>query len=311
MSAAINDTVMVVAALPFVLVVAQVGGVAYKRLRGYAVARCVAKISAMIMAEEEPSDRAMRALLSHYSVGVVFDSALFVSERIYGDALNRLVLVAEVCGLHSHLLGSIGRSRGMQRVRHLAKIPLLANGSMVAEYAEVYMDETCNETRFFAMMALISSRHDRTIRYITRYDAPLTLYQVALLTNVMRRAGVAMAYTPLLTSTNRNLQMIGIYLTHHFSIVDAEPHLQRLAESGDRDVSYMALLTICAIRGDISTPEVCEALQQLTLHQRNTFILRAVQNCYSLRSCAHHLSREECLTFAHRLKSYKCQLVCN
>ncbi|MBQ5358444.1 MAG: permease-like cell division protein FtsX, partial [Alistipes sp.] len=125
--------------------------VAITSLRRADMDAIVAKISAMIMAEEEPSDRAMRALLSHYSVGVVFDSALFVSERIYGDALNRLVLVAEVCGLHCHLLDAIGRSRGMQRVRHLAKIPLLANAAMVAEYAEAYMDETCNETRFFAM----------------------------------------------------------------------------------------------------------------------------------------------------------------
>ena len=311
MSAAINDAAMVVAALPFVLVVAQAGGAAYRRLRGYAVARCVAKISAMIMAEEEPSDRAMRSLRSRYSVGVVFDSALFVSETIYGDALNRLVLVAEVCGLHCHLLDAIGRSRGLQRVRHLAKIPLLANAAMVAEYAEAYMDETCNDTHFFAMAALISARHDRAIRYIARYDAPLTLYQVALLTSVMRRRGVVMAYTPLLASSNRNLQMVGIYLTHHFSCADAEPHLQRLVESGDRELSYMALLTICAIRGDISTPEVCEALQQLAPHQRHAFILGAVQSCYSLRSCAHHLSREECLTFAHRLKSYKCQLLCN
>lgn len=299
------------AALPLSFMVAQAGGSAYRRMRAGAVARCVARISAMIMADEEPSDEDMRSLRSRYSVGVVLDSVLFVADKIYGDRLNRLVLIIEVCELDYYLLGLIRRSRGLQRVRNLSKLSLLTNAAMVVEYAEAYLEEEHRATRFYAIAALVSARPSRAIRYIERFDSALTLHEVALLVQLMRRAGVAIAYTPMLVSQNRNVRLVGIYLCEHFSITDAEPHLQRLAESKDREVAYMALQAICAIRGDISTVEVGEALQQFMPHQRAAFIMRAVQNCYSLRSCAHYLSPDEREMFSQRQNSYKCRIVCN
>ena len=306
-----EEIATLVAALPLSFVVMQAGGSVYRRLRSSAVAQCVARISAMIMADEEPTDGEMRALRSRYSAGVVLDSVLFVAEKIYGDRLNRLVLIIEVCALDYYLLGMIRRSRGLRRVRNLSKLSLLTNATMVVEYAEVYMEESHRLSRFYAMAALVSARPNRAIRYIERFDEALSLYEVAILAQLMRRAGVAIAYTPMLVSQNRNLQLVGIYLCEHFSITDSEPHLQLLAESDDREIAYMALQAICAIRGDISTVEVGEALQQFMPHQRTAFIMRAVQNCYSLRSCAHYLSPDEREIFLQRQNSYKCRMVCN
>lgn len=300
-----------VSALPLSFVVVESGRVAYRRARNFAVARCVAKISAMIVAEEDPDDMAMRSLRSRYSVGVVLDSVLFVAEKIYGTSLNRLMLIAEVCELDYHLLGLVRRSSGVRRVRNLSKISLLINSTMVSECAEVYMEASRNDIRFYAMAALVAARPERAMQYLGKFNAPLSLHEVAVITYLMRRAGTAIAYTPLLASQNRNLQMVGIYLCHHFQLSDAEPHLQRLVSSEDDEVAYMALQALCAIRGDISTVQVGRALQRFMPYQRIAFILRAVHNCYSLRSCAHHLSREECALFSHRINSYKCRIVCN
>ena len=306
-----DDVAVLISALPLSFVVVQVGSAAYRRLRSYAVARCVAKISEMIMAEEEPSDKAMRSLRRRYSVGVVLDSVLFVAAELYGGALNRLVLIIEVCGLDYYLLGVVRESRGVRRVRNLSKMSLLTNATLVAEYAEAYMEEGCDDTRFYAMAALIAARPERSMHYLAKFDSPLTLHGAAVIAHLMRRAGTAIAYTPLLSSSNRNLQMMGVCLTHHFALADVEPHLQRLLGSEDGEVAYMALHALCTIRGDISTSQVGQLLQQLAPHQRLAFILRAVHNCYSLRSCAHHLSCEEQESFSQRVNSYKCRIVCN
>ena len=311
MTLSIGNVVMMASVLPLSLAVVRIGGAAYRRLRGYAVARCVARISEMVVAEVEPSDRDIRSLRYRYTVGVVLDSVLFVAEKIYGDALNRIVLIVEDCELDYYLLGLIRRKSGSQRVRNLSKLSLLTNATIAVERAEIYLDEPHRTSRFCAMAALVAARPNRAIHYIGSVDDELTLYEVAVLTQLMRRAGTAIAYTPLLVSQNRNLQLVGIYLCEHFSIIDAEPHLQRLVVSEDKDVAYLALQALCAIHGDISNSRVGAVLQRLTPCQRISFILRSVYNCYSLRSCAHHLTHEERIMFSQRVNSYKCRIVCN
>jgi hypothetical protein len=306
-----SDIATFASALPLSFVVVQIGQRAYKRMRRTAIVQCVARLSEMIVADEEPSDDEMRLLRRRYPPGVVLDSALFVAEKLYGGALNRLALIVEVCELDYYLLAKIRRAGGVQRVRNLSKLSFLTNAVLAAEYAEVYMEEGRIDTRFHAMAAMVAARPDRAMKYLAKYNLSLSLHEVAMIAHLMRRAGAAVAYTPMLTSRNCNLQMVGIYLVHHFELVDAEPHLQRLLHSEDEEVAYMALQALCAIRGDISTPQVGRVLQQLAPHLRHAFILRAVHNCYSLRSCAHHLSREECAIFSRRINSYKCRIVCN
>lgn len=311
MTMLLNEGVMVAMALPLVVVVAQVSHIAHKRLRSYAMARCICYISNLIMAEEEPSDEELRIMRLRFSAGVVLDSVHFVAEKIYGNALNRLALIVEVCEIDYYLIEQIHRTRGWSRVGLLAKFSALTHATAIVGHAEVYMEEDNREIRFYAMAALVAARPDRAMRYIMRFSTSLTLREVAILTQLLRRAGAPIAYTPLLLSQNRNLQLLGIYLSGHFSIVDAEPHLQRLVESEDNEVSYMALQTLCSIRGDMSTAQVGKAVKRLAPHERNSFILYAVQNCYSLRSCSHLLTSEERRLFAQLMNSYKCRMVCN
>lgn len=306
-----SEVATIASLLPLSFAVVQMGYVAYKRIRSFAVARCVARISKMIMAEEEPDDVEIRSLRYRFSMGVVLDSAIFVAEKIYGLQLHRLMLIIEVCELDYYLLGCVRRSRGARRVHNLSKMSFLTNATMVAEYAEVYMDKGCSDTNFYAMAALVAARPERAMQYLERCKFSLNLHEVAVISYLMHRAGVALAYTPMLSSPNRNLQMVGIYLANHFSLLDAEEQLQRLVCSEDEEVAYMALLTLCAIHGDISTCQVGRAVQSLAPHQRIAFILRAVYNCYSLSSCEHHLSNEERAIFSHRINSYKCRIVCN
>ena len=310
MTTYLNEEIVLAFALPILAVVTQSAISVRKRVGKYAKSQCIARIAQMIMTTEEPTDEEIRQLRLHFSLGTILDAVIFISEHIYGNALNRLSLVVEVCEVDYYLLRRIRREE-VHRKALLAKLSRLTHATIVAEYAEVYLDNEHRSTRFYAIAALVAAHPDRAIRYITKFDTALTWYEAALLTQLMRRTGAPIAYTPLLTSHNRNLQLIGIYLCDHFSIVDAESHLQLLAESNDSELSYMALLTLCSIRGDIASPYANSALLRLMPYQRMTFIRHAVQACYSLRSCAKLLSRQERAIFAQQIDSYKCRIVCN
>ena len=305
------EVTLLALALPFAVVAAQLLYSLWRRVRAYAVSRCVAQISKMVVAAEEPSDEEMRMLRLRFSTGVVLDSLLFVAERVYGNALNRLSLIVEVCEIDRYLLARIMRSRCERRLRELAKLAVLPHAAIVVENVSAFLEEGSRALRFYSLSALVAARPDRAIRYIANCNEELTLQEVSVLTRLMHRAGAPIAYTPLLISKNRNLQLVGIAMCAHFSIVDAEPHLQCLVASDDDDISYIALQTICSLRGDISTSQVREGVSRLLPHQRISFLLNAVQNCYSLRSCAHLFTAEERTNFLQRVNSYKCRIVCN
>ena len=298
-----NEAILIAFALPLAATVTQVAHSTYKRLRNYAVARCVWRIS-------NPSDEEMRALRLRFPSDIMVDSGIFIAEKIDGYTLYRLALIVEVCEIEYVLIYRIRHSKGAAKARLLSKLSAMSY-TVIAEEAEAYIEEEDRNTCFCAMATLVSARPDRAIHYIAKFDAPITLLEAALLTQLMRRNGAPIAYTPLLISQNRNLQMLGIYLSGHFSIADAEPHLQQLVEEEDKEVAYLALQTLCSIRGNISTSQVRNCLQQMASHQRFSFLLHAVQNCYSLRSCAPLLTTEERTLFAQQINSYKCRIVCN
>jgi hypothetical protein len=217
----------------------------------------------------------------------------------------------EVCGLDCYILNLAKRNNDTERVYTLSKLSRLAPSTMAIECAEIYVEDENREVRFYSMATLVATRPERAIRYIAKFDSPLSLHEVAILAHLMHRAGAPVAYTPLLTSQNRNLQLIGIYISNLFSIADAEPHLQQLVESDECEIAYVALQTLCSIRGDISSQSTGYALKRLAPFQRATFIRHAVQECYSLHPCKHHLSAEEQTLFLQLLSSYKCRIACN
>ncbi len=311
MIATLNEEIAVAFALPMLAVVAQTTLSVRSRLHTYAKARCVLSISSMIMAEEEPTDEEMRALRLRFPLAVILDAVIFISEHIYGNALNRLALIVEVCEVDYYLLGRIRRRQGRKKAFLLSKLSRLTHVTTIIERAEEHLEHKRQDVRFYATAALVAARPERAIKYVVRLDNTLSWYQVAILTQLMRSVGAPIAYTPMLASQNRNLQLIGIYLSEHFSIVDAEPYLQQLVESEDEEVSYLSLLSLCSIRGDISTTRVGVALARLSPSLRDDFLRHAVQACYSLRSCAHHLSCRECDIFSQRITSYKSQIRCN
>jgi len=268
----LNGEILLAVAMPILVVATQAACALRNHLITYTTAQCITRMASMMVSPDEPSDEEMYALRQRYSSSTLLNAIAFISEHTLGNRLNRLALIIEVCDI---------------------------------AYSPMYGSRLC-ETAI-----LIEAYPQHAIKHLARLSTPLTWHEIAILIHLMRRAGVPIAYTPMLTSQNRNLQLIGLYLCEQFSIVDAEPHLQHLVTSSDKDIAYISLLTLCSVRGNISTPHVEQVLSQLAPHQRLNFIRHAVQSCYSPHSCTRLLTKRENSLFKERINSYKCQIVCN
>lgn len=308
----LNEEVVLAALFPAVLAITQVIFTTRRQYYAYAKSLCIRYISRMLILPQEPSDKQIRKLRLRFSTEIILDASIFVSQHIYGNMLYRLSSIVEVCEIDQYLLRSTGRSISRTtRLKSLSKLSQLCSSTAIVEQSEALLNEEEQSMRTYATAALVMARPERAIRYVARLTHRLSLHNVAMLSQLMRRAGAPIAYTPLLASQSQNLQLIGLYLCEHFSIVDAEPLMQKLCIAEDGEVALAALYAICSIRGDITTSQVDRAAMRLSSSQRESLIRHLVNSCYSLRSCAHLLTREEQRLFRERLNSYKCQIICN
>ena len=296
---------------PVLIVVAQVVRGLATCSHQIAKSRCVERIATMLIAEEEPSDERIYMLRRLYRRRIVVESVIYVAESVYGEALSRLVCIIEVCEIDYYLLRQLHRARGDRRVQLLRSIARLAEVLPMFDELDLCCNTESRECRFYAMKTLIASHPERSVRHIAQFPSLMTTYEISTITQVMRRVGTTMAYTPMLVSQSRNIQLIGIHLVEQLLIADAEAHLQRLVESDDREIAYVALHALCAIRGDISTPQVYRAMRTFAPHHRASVLRHAVCSCYSLQSCANIFNCDERNRFLQLTNSYKCSMLCN
>ncbi|MBO7221104.1 MAG: hypothetical protein J6V21_08005 [Alistipes sp.] len=304
-----NEEIAIALAMPLLMVVAQTVDWVATRLDKAISARCVERVAQMIVASEDPSEREMRGLSFRFTNVMILDAVMFISEHIYGNMLNRLALIAEDCKIEKRLLAPVWQQEN--RIDLLLKFSHIAPVAAVAECANWLVDDTSNKSRFCITAALVASRPERAVRHIAMLNFRLSPHEVAWLSQLLRRVGAPIAYTPMLMSENKNLQLIGIELVERFMAVDAEPHLQRLVQSEDAEVAYVALHALCTLRGDLSTPHLADVVRRLPAHCRESFIRHAVLACYSIRSCSHLLNKAERVRFTQLLNSYKCSIICN
>lgn len=296
-------------ATPCIVLVAQTAVHLHNRRSDALRAKCIGDIISLICAPHELHDSDIEHLHRRYPYSVLRDATLFVADNIYGDELYRLSSIIEICGVDYHLIRTLQRYHGTRRakaLKHLSHLPLTP---AIFEVAESHIDEE-RHISFYATAALIASRPEHAVRYITRLRYDLSLYEAAWLVELMRRRG-SIAYTPLLNSENRNLQLLGIYVVASLTAVDAEPTLQHLLSDTESRLALHSLYTLCALRGNITSGNAKRLFGVLEPHHRKAFIRHAVQSCYSSLACSALLDSDEQTSLLNRINSYKCRIVCN
>ena len=157
----------------------------------------------------------------------------------------------------------------------------------------------------------ILRRPDHAIVHISKIGRPLTLCEAAHLTATLVANNSPIAYTPLLSSRNRNLQLIGLNLVYRFGFIDAEHLVNHLVVSDEPTISDLAIHTLCAICGDMCSRGIINHFERLSAHRRHALLRHAVLSCYTPQSISHLLSDEEKQEFEGRVSSYKCSILCS
>lgn len=246
-----------------------------------------------------------------YSDNTLIDSLIVISKTLYGELLYRLALLIEVCDLEGKMLRRIDSEVGASRLRLLGSMAWLPLSYRTTEAMSRLLEYGCGTEQFCALSTLVALQPHRAIKLIADYSAPISIYEAATLFAIMRGRGSAIAYSPLLASENRNLQLLGVYIVQHFSLGDAAEYLYKIVGSHDSELSLAALYAIGSIGGDIARSEVFAALGSLTPRQRNSIIGELVLWRYPLEVCHQLLDSEECVEFQRRVNSYKTTILCN
>ena len=297
-------------ATPCLILITQVAYSLSTHYTSNARARCVADIMQLICANKECLDDDILNLRHRFSHKTMLAATLYISKNIYGNELYRLASIVELCGVdyrlirHSTSLCKWKRAYRLEALSHIPTTPA------TFECAELNIEHN-RHLSFYSAMTLISSRPEYAMRYISQLQHDLSLYEVALLAELLRRRSGAIAYTPLLTSENRNLRLLGVYIVQSLLAVDAEAYLQQISIGDDYELALSALHTLCSIRGNIASSSVRHLFNSLPHCHRNLFLRNAVQACYSTRACASLLNSEEYTRLIGRINSYKCRIVCN
>lgn len=303
-------TTLLLLATPSIIIFSQAIYSLCMHLSSKTQARCIADIMHLICSGRECQDDEILNLRRHFSHKTICKATLYISDNIYGNELYRLASIIELCGIDYRLIHTsplASKSARASRLEMLSHFPITA---ATFEYAEHNLH--CHRhLSFYSAMALIASRPEYAMRYISQLRHDLSLYEVALLAELLRRRSGAIAYTPLLTSENRNLQLLGVYIVQTLLAVDAEPHLQQIIACSDLELSLSTLHTLCTIRGNISSSGAKAFFDTLQPCHRSLFMRNAVQACYSTRACAALLNHEERTQLIGRINSYKCRIVCN
>lgn len=303
--------ILAILILPITLITLSVKSVIVRYFTRKQRVSCIERIVSLTLRNRDVSDKEIGELQSRYSNSTLFDSLLTISQTLYGELLYRIALVIEMCDLEGYILRMI-ISKDLTR-RHyilssLACLPLSYRTTEVMTRLLRYGDRS---ERFYALTTLIANQPQATIKLIAEYPLPLSLYEVATLFSHIRRRGYAIPYSPLLSSENRNLQLLGIYMVQHFELCDCEEYLHQIIGNNDRELSLAALYALGTIGGDITRTDVMGALLTMNHHQRSDFIGALVQWRYPLEMCHLLLNRDECVEFQQRINSYKTTILCN
>ena len=169
----------------------------------------------------------------------------FVADRVDDQAYNPLRIVVKYYHIESYLLSKATKSRNSTNRAYalalLARLPI----SIVTEVkVERFLTDSSAEVRFYALMCIFSVTPHRAITCLENLEHRLSRRDVAEILTVISRGYCPIAYTPLLTSDNYNLQLLGIHLVRRFGITESRAQITSIIRNESSELREDALETL-------------------------------------------------------------------
>lgn len=224
------------------------------------------------------------------------------------DLFRRLMLHYR---LDRYLLRGVRRSWGLRRALYLKRIADLPPLESLRRATRPYLYDSSREVRFAALLVQISAAPHELLRLVASYPQRLTAGEVAELLHLLRRGLLPIAYRPLLSSPNPNLQRVGLALVAQFDIEEADERLLAMLSSpSDRPLSVAALRTLTALHRPLRARAVVLFVRALPPVLRRSLMRRLAHEGYTLRQVQPLFDAEQGVSYARMVESYKRSLVC-
>lgn len=219
-------------------------------------------------------------------------------------------------GIEGWLLRRVRHSHGYTRARYLAMLSALPVSHTTAEYLRRYSSDKERLIRFRTMLVEIAAEPSSAVRALSAYPYPMTHLEMAELTSMLRRGLLPLAYAPLLSSSNRNLRMLGLNIVRIFGITEAEYLLRNLLADDDAtpesdEIHYETICVLVSLHLPVSHRRTVNRIRTLTPDARRALFRRLVSEGYSVAVLMRLADKEEHPYIESLAASYKRTLVCH
>lgn len=227
----------------------------------------------------------------------------------YGVERTTLQTIVRTYDLERYLLRCARRSRGLRRACCLRLLMDLPIGERTLAEVALYRMDQQREVRFAALLVQLAAQPEQTLRLVAEYDEPMRGAEIAEILHLLRRGALPIAYQPLLTASNENLNHIGLALVVQFGIEQAEPELLRLVARTGR-VGVRALYVLAALHCPMQRRVVILRIRRMSPAERRSLLRYMVSQEYTAEQLRSLFGAVESPYSERLVASYKRSLVC-
>ena len=235
-----------------------------------------------------------------------------VMSHSYGSDTATIRELIERTQLDKYILTKIRHSKNIERAHYLMLMSAIPTSIPIIPILRPYLYSRYSHTRTAALLAILAASPSTAISTITSLSYDLTGFDIARIITLLRRGILPIAYEPLLSSQNRNLQMLGLAIVRNFGIEIADKHLQHIiSSSADYAVTREALYTLSSLGRPLGRVKIRQRIASMPQHHRKELCRHLTHAGYSLAALRTIFDQNEIQHTESIIKSYKRSLECS
>ena len=279
-----------------------------RRVRNELLMRRSAGELVRLILEEE--DRAIPLEMAVEGPDLMAELCGRIGAALYGYSPNGMARHLARIGVYRRLVRQANRRRGLRRAVVLKRLADLPPWAEVDAQVRPFLHDPSREVRFAALLVLLATSPQESLRLIADFDEPLTVCEVGEVLHQMRRTLLPIAYHPLIESHHQNLQRLGLCLVLQFAIEEADELLLGLvATSPDRELAMAALYVLCALHRPLRRRYLKQYLEQLSSEERRALMRRLAREGYAPNQVQALWNARQRARYAQFVETYKSALV--
>lgn len=225
-----------------------------------------------------------------------------MSQVSYGHINHRIEKLVRWRHLDRMLVRlAMGRS-GYARAGYLRLLSQIPFSDSAERTMRMFERDRNRYVRLYALLARINHAPDMVLDILADYKRPLGSLELSQIALLLRRRFVPTSiYEELLSSYDRNQQMLGLYIVRLGRVELAAPMVARLIPTPDKVLRNRVLHTLVSIRGPLTQRRTISAVSMMGARGRKRFYRLVAGEGYSLQALHPYVNLERGNYLGHYL----------